>query len=341
MVCTYPASSDLVWVDGKASSTTEEPKSSTKSPPPYSAVYQDGGSAPVDDPSLNLENIDLIIHWFTSTVHTVNPVSDPAAVNICQTLILKQAMQHHFLLHGLLALSALHLANSSSDPQKYTSVAIAHHTRGLALYHSVLADIDEKNYSASIAFSSITIMFEFGLSKPDLSREAGSDLIDILVQMFLLVKGWHHVVRVANALESRSGSSILPQTKSNVAITADVEEAFCRLQALNQGTDTALYTDAISSLKSVFGTLAKKGDNPHVALEWLNTLPEGFIRLIKARQSFALIVLGHYCVVLHKSPQVWWLKGWSVGLLRAILRGIDPIHRDSLGWAKLQVGVDA
>jgi hypothetical protein len=120
-----------------------------------------------------------------------------------------------------------------------------------------------------------------------------------------------------------------------------VEEIFCRLHDLNHGSDVALYTDAISSLKSVFGTLAEEDNNPHATLEWLNTLPEGFIRLIKERQTLAMIVLAHYCVVLHRSPQVWWLKDWGVGLLGAVLRSIDPIHRDSLEWAKLQVGVDA
>jgi len=39
--------------------------------------------------------------------------------------------------------------------------------RGLALYRGVLDDVNAANHAASIAFSSLTAMFAFGLYRPD------------------------------------------------------------------------------------------------------------------------------------------------------------------------------
>jgi hypothetical protein len=228
------------------------------------------------------------------------------------------------------------------DAQKYTSIATAHHTQGLALFHSILIDINEANYPASIAFSSITIMFTFGLSRPQASKAVGMELVDDLAQILLLASGWHKVVRVANDLECRESPNILPAHILNTStLSPDTETAFDRLHAVNQGDHTALYNLAISSLKSVFGTLADVGnDNPHVALEWTNTLPEEFVRLISERRSLALVIVAHYCVVLEKAPQVWWLRGWGKGLFSVIWRSMDPTQQDALQWARLHVGFE-
>lgn len=343
-VCIYPPAS-LVWVGGKAAFSDEgeaRGNSCEPSPTAYDSRLQNEHSSATNNPSLNLENIDLIIHWFTTTVHTVNSASNPAALEICQTVILNEAMRHHFLLHGLLAFSALHLADSHSDPQKYTRIAIGHHTQGLALYHSILSNIDADNYPASIAFSSITIMFSFGLSKPQDIETVGMGTVDDLARIFLLAKGWHKVVRAADYLGCTAGSTIFPSYKpSTSTLSTDTEAAFGRLLALNHEDDTALYTLAISSLKLVFRTLAEdRNDNPHVALEWANTLPEEFVHLIRERKSLALAIVGYYCVVLHSVPQVWWLRGWSKGLFSTIWRNIDHVFRDTLEWPRKKIKIN-
>jgi hypothetical protein len=343
-VCIYP-SPNLTWVRGKSASTPNREGIKNKrqiSPPVYSSSPKDEALQPVSptnasDHTLNLENIDLIIYWFTATVHTVNP---PAAIHICQTLILKQAMQHHFLLHGILALSALHLADSHADPENYTRIATSHHTRGLALYHTILADINKANYSASIAFSSITAIFALALARPSASKAVEIDLVLELAQIFQLSKGWHKVVQAADSLKCTGSSSLVkPHEISTASISADTEAAFGRLHALNQENHAAVYTAAISTLKTVFEILeGTENDNPHVALEWVSKMPEDFIYLMKERLSLALVILAHYCVVLYRAPRVWWLRGWSEGLFGVIWRGIDPVYRDSMQWARQQIG---
>lgn len=316
---------------------------SESSPPASSSIYQHL-DASATSPSLNLENINLIINWFTETVYTVNSTSNHAVLKTCQTVILKQAMQHPFLLHALLALSALHIADTHSDPQTYTEMATAHHTQGLTLFHSVLTNINENNYSASIAFSSLTFFFYFGTSRAKLGKVVGIEIVDELAQISMLAKGWHEVVDVADGLECRAGSSILkPPTPSTSALSADTELAFSRLCQLIQGhnQDAAVYILAVSLLKSVFRELEDgKTDDPNVAGVWIARLPDGFVRLLKEKQDLALVVVGFFCVVLDKVPQVWWLRGWSKGLFGAVWRGVDPIYREVLEWPRQMIGIE-
>jgi hypothetical protein len=288
-----------------------------------------------------------MIHWFTITVHTVVATSGPnaAALELCQTVILTQAQKHHFLLHGLLALSALHLADTQTNinaRERYTRLATAHHNQGLALYHSILEHLEEWNYAASIAFSSLTAMFAFGLYRP--GEEAAIEVIDDLCQIFLLAKGWGEVVGVADRLDCTVGLLPLePKPGESDCLDEETERAFERLHELNSTRsregDVEAYTLAIDSLKYVFREISgmESGTDPHISMAWTAVLPEKCIRLFRERQGLALVLLAYYCVVLERAPRVWWLRGWSKGLLKVIKENIGLGYQDELKWAEDRV----
>jgi len=164
----------------------------------------------------------------------------------------------------------------------------------------------------------------------------GIELIDHLAQIILLAHGWHKVARVAESLDSRQGHSIFPVKEySSKTLPADIEFAFERLKELDGGQDANIYTQAITSLKSVFARLEKDEEgkeNPHAALDWVITLPEQFVGLMKARKEIALVILGFYSVVLDQVAQVWWLRGWSRDLFGVVWSLVNSLHRDVLRW---------
>lgn len=345
-VCTYPPSAPLIWKDKRQNNSKlfAEELPIIEISPAYSSSPQDEASLAADIDSsttLNLENIDLIIHWFTKTVYTVNPPSKPAAIEICQTVILHQAMKHHFLLHGLLAMSALHLADYKPESQKYTRVAIAHHTKGLSQFQSILDNIDESNFSAIIAFSSLTIMFQFGLSRCP-TYNSGMEILNALEQTFILCKGWQKIVRIADGLDCRAGTqSIRSSSKPYTSrLPQEIEAKFGQLHSLNHDQNVAVYALTISSLRSVFEMLADKGTaDPHAVVEWVHTIPEDFIFLIREREKMALLIVAYYCIVLDSVPQVWWIRGRARPLLEVIGREIkDPAYRGLLEWPRRIVG---
>ncbi|KFY90533.1 hypothetical protein V500_05150 [Pseudogymnoascus sp. VKM F-4518 (FW-2643)] len=342
VVCTYPSTSSLIWVNRKPATGDEEHSTGNgTSPPQYSPKAQEEKQSTTKESILNLENIDLIIHWFTKTVHTVYAPTNLAAKEICQTFILDQARKHQFLLHGLLALSALQLADSHSDPKPYTKIATTHHTQGLELYYSILSNINKENYSASIAFASITIMYAFGISRPDGTKTSEIELVDHLSQIILLAQGWQNVVTVADGLDRGTGSPIIPTPHGHIGtLSTTTEVAFARLYDMNHDRDIAVYTLAISTLKSVFQGLETDRENPHIALQWTHTLPEEFVGLLHQRRDLALVIVGYYCIVLDALKEVWWLKGWSKELFGVILTNVDLSCRDVLEWPRQMIGFE-
>ncbi|KAE9374165.1 hypothetical protein N431DRAFT_464452 [Stipitochalara longipes BDJ] len=349
ITCTYHPSTTLIWTASKSvpsngstpPSTPSQSRNQNQSSTESSSTSRSTPSTSTHEANpapLNLEGIALIIHWFTTTVHTVVATSGPnaSALELCQTMVLDQAMKHDFLLHGLLALSALHLADTqstSTEKERYTQLATAHHNQGLAMYHGILDDVNEANYAASIAFSSLTAMFAFGLYRP--GQEVGDEVIDDLCRIFLLAKGWGVVVGVLDPTADLVGSRGEADSDS---FDEETEKAFSRLQELNRTCskeeDIEVYTLAIESLKSVFNEMAgvEKGSDPHVSMAWMAVMPEKCVRLLKEKQCLALLLLAYYCVVLERAPKVWWLRGWSTGLLQVVRENIGHSYKDELKW---------
>ncbi|RDW65103.1 hypothetical protein BP6252_10754 [Coleophoma cylindrospora] len=253
-------------------------------------------------------------------------------------------MSHQFLMHGILALSALHLADQHDGPEqkKYSTIALAHHNQALALFGPELNNINESNFSACIGFSSIIMLFSLGLSRPPPTAKDLSAVND-MGQIFLLIRGWQKTVEVSQSVSSRR---LLPVASAINDIPDHIEMGLKHLRDLNRlkgqrqkGHDTKTYEEAITSLQSTFRQMDPEKPSPFSHGEFFAGVSDKFFEYWMEHDTFALIILAHYCVCLHYLPRVWWLKGWSEGLMRSIWENIDPVAQSSLIWAKEIVGL--
>jgi hypothetical protein len=285
---------------------------------------------------------ELMIQWFTSTIYTVT--IDEVSLQTAQKIILKEALRHRFLLHGILSLSAIHLADKSDENQKYSTIALTHHKRALALFESERKNINASNLSASIGFSSIAIMFAFASCRPTEPVKRNS-LIDDLARIFQLAKDWH---KMAQALTKEGGEKevILPHEKSHET-SDDTSRALDRLYEFNKqssrsdvSNETAIYKSAIECLKSTFMMLDENKLNPHLVCAWPEMIPQRFFELLKRHEKLALIIVAHYCIVLHRLRSSWWLRGWGQGVLEAICEHMDSASQEMLRWPKKMVGLE-
>ena len=361
MLCEYGLQGSLIWKNKGSppgsSSTGEVGDSLQGSRVNFSAESQIPGPGP-KDPSpvyrnqpvlcagLDCKALELIINWFTSTVYTVTH-NDEKLLRICQTVILKEAVSHRFLMHGLLALSALHLAdqNSGKEHDKYSRTAMDYHNQGLTRFRAELQNIKKSNYSAIIAFSSVTSIFSFALSRPLEKRSLS--LLDDLSHIFQLAKGWHEVVRLVVTLGVQAPTGTELTGKESFELPPNARESFRHLHELNfkrarneNQRHTEVYTEVIDSLSYIYGKLASGDPNPHAVQDWANMLPDRFFSLLSEHTIMALLIMGHYCVVLEHFKMLWWLKGWSSGLLKVIWHNVDSANRSSLAWPLEMVGLN-
>ncbi|TGO40614.1 hypothetical protein BHYA_0034g00340 [Botrytis hyacinthi] len=161
------------------------------------------------DASILWEDLELMRHFVTETYLTFsckNSIQD-----LWRTTIPKMASDHPFMMHGLLNISALHLA--FLNPAKrdlYLAPAIRHHDIFLSLYRSELDSITPDNCSAMFICSTLisicTLAFPICSDKPSLSMPSGYSCrqqqqqfdspIQTASSLFILLRGAFTLVRI-------------------------------------------------------------------------------------------------------------------------------------------------
>ncbi|CAG8136927.1 unnamed protein product [Penicillium nalgiovense] len=116
-------------------------------------------SAPTSSaPTLNLQHIELMIQWCNSTYQTLS--RNERTDTVWRHAVPEEALSNPFLMHGILALSALHLARTSPEKTRraaYLKQAMAHQNQALELFRDLLCDLNKANSKPMVAFAGIVV----------------------------------------------------------------------------------------------------------------------------------------------------------------------------------------
>ncbi|KAL4749565.1 hypothetical protein BDW72DRAFT_213984 [Aspergillus terricola var. indicus] len=127
---------------------------------------------------LSHTDTDLLTHYLTTTHRTF--ITGPETTDVWSNAIPTLAFQHPFLLHGLLACTALHKAYlSKCNPQaakQYRFLAYSHQALALPEFRAAVEDPTEDNCCAILAFAHLLIIYSFGSSSTG-SNDPDSDCL--------------------------------------------------------------------------------------------------------------------------------------------------------------------
>ena len=291
-------------------------------------------------PDLNIRDLELMLHWCTSTYTALS--RDDTTREIWKEVIPEEAVKHPFLMHGMLALSALHIARLSSDKRRaeYMAIAVGHQNRALALFRPLLRDVNASNCNATFALSSIVTVFAFAFTQP--SGPMGTlAAVDDLCQVFLLARGMQHILNASLSwVMDGKLRPLLTLEDHNSGLPDDARLALQRLGDLNDAMSASdqhherdVYGKTISLLEDVLDRLYNNPKKPNIAVMFAIKIPERYIGLLREHKPMALVVLAHYSVILHHLRQHWWFEGWSVRVLGAIWSNMNAEWRSSISWA--------
>ena len=114
---------------------------------------------------------------------------------IWRDVVPNEAYACEFLMHGLLAVSALHIASLKPESSSvYIDIATSHQTIGLASFRTELSNITDQNCNSLFAFSSIVVAY--ACTRP--IRNGNNTLpepIDNAIELFLLSRGVAEVLK--------------------------------------------------------------------------------------------------------------------------------------------------
>ncbi|KAI1610640.1 hypothetical protein EDD37DRAFT_13216 [Exophiala viscosa] len=308
-----------------------------------------------------------LIHHYSATNSTAF-TTIPGLFPLRRVDIAGRTPEYPYLLHGILAVSALHLQSTAADmPQSkrlyYAEKASVHQQEALSSYIPTLNNINNRTCHFVFGFSAVLAGLGFGFLCTS-ERNAISDpeeFISRITTIFDLLLG---TVAVANASSNwiKSCESLVVPFKTilsrqEVPIEAEVQNA---LEGLFTGIQLAnaleverhvphahidisvIFSSAIPDLHKAFRCIGRKEpDNFLGVIGWPAFVDSSYVALVKQRHPAALVVLAYYGAALHALDHAWWLRGVGFRLVEAVSAIVRAKHgeiwQDLLQWPSNRV----
>ncbi|QQK43783.1 Aflatoxin biosynthesis regulatory protein [Penicillium digitatum] len=359
--CEYGSSSSLLWAnEGPDSGQTGEPASGLCSPSSSTIgtgaaeslgiLTQLGSENAVTSAgsALNLNDLELMIQWCSTTFQTLsrNERTDP----IWRTIVPEEALSHPFLMHGILALSSLHLARTGPEPARrasYLNRAVAHQNQALALFRELLGDVKESNAKAMLAFAGIVVIYTFAFPHTPEAQDPW-DCVDDLYQVLVLTRGVQQVIHAPQDFTSFLGDSsfgpILQVEEARGTIPEDTTAMLTQLREANKicgerdpNHEIQVYEGSISNLEEMLSWCYSGMRANTIAGRWAIRLHPRFMELLRERDPLALVMLAHYVVLLQYLKHRWCFDEWCVRVSKAVWAILDDQWRPLIQWAMKEI----
>lgn len=299
-------------------------------------------------PALNLHDLELMIQWCNTTFKTLSrsEQTDP----IWRNYVPEEALSHPFLMHGILAVSALHLARTGPDPSRrgsYLNRAVAHQNQALALFRDLLGDVNDSNAKAMFAFAGIVVIYSFAFPHTPGVQDPVSCVEDLL-QVLVLARGVQQVIYAPRDFRDFLGASSFAPILQVEEIRGPIpEDASVQLRRLHEANDACaardadheqeVYERAIVNLEEMLSWCYSGMRANTIAGRWAIRLAPRFMVLLREQEPLALIMLAHYGVLLRYLQHRWCFDEWSVRASKVVWAILDDQWRPLVEWAMKEI----
>ena len=320
------------------------------------------GIRPPQPAQLCPEDLQLLHHFTTDTYCSLSDVSH--IQRTYQVAVPREALAHDYLMHSVLALAAVHLSlRVPLDKAPFERAALMHRNLALRLAIPSLSNITSTNAHALFAFSGMVAVLS--LVFPQLP-ETGlpPSPIETFLNFLRLVRGVHTIVRgglhwidqgdmrpllrpdgMKNVAKWMVKGEIVPVNnceEKNATILTLPDQllvVFGRLLEWNAALTTdsnyrELYASTINDLRKLYETVALISKERSLAFVWAVLLQQPFLEQLEKREPMALVILAHWCVLIHSTGHPWWATRLWEQLVENIHRELDPKWHPAVAWAQ-------
>ncbi|PNH44799.1 hypothetical protein VD0004_g2936 [Verticillium dahliae] len=309
---------------------------------------------------LNMVDLELIHNFTTFTYATLG--SDPQVRQMMKTTVIRMALECEYIMHTVLAVSALHLSHyRHARADFYVTKAMQHHQVGARVAIALMGgDLHKEDCEHLHLFCLLTLFYALGSPRkssddsllmgqsafpnwifllrshePIIERLDPHNYTGPLSPVFALGRErWH----VLNRWEQQ-----LPGPPLLGELSALVTKAVTDPDLLNT------YSFAIEHLRRVLTLLVANGDGalgPAVRLEgwdvimWKWQVAKDFLPLLQGPDPAqeAVAIFAHFLILIKKVEDQWWLEGWSTHLMAKVWEKLDQEHRLWVQWPIEELG---
>lgn len=300
--------------------------------------------------ALPQDQLELLHHYTTATYLTL--VDGPSSQLAWQVSVVQEAFSHDFLMHGILAISALHLARLRPvSATHFQQLATLHYSKGVSLFRPMLDRVTKVNAQSIFAFSSLVVCISFAMP-PDLlhqsepqSPSAGS-LMSVL-EVFDLCRSINNVLHLTWhwLLESPLASQlhIKPQ-KPSALLAYDDGVA---LDLLEKHIDRDLpseprkrdYREALNGLREIYAHSCAAAEHKSTILAWPVLVPLPFYQAMGESEPLATVFLSYYGALLHDMRDTWWVGNTGMRIVSACSEQLDDNWTGPMLRSRQRVGL--
>ncbi|KAL2851864.1 hypothetical protein BJY01DRAFT_208711 [Aspergillus pseudoustus] len=325
---------------------------------------------------LAIPDLELLHHYMTSTCYTLSRV--PAIQAIWRDQVPSIGFREPFVLHVLLAISALHRAHNAKDSDRSRraadiSRARTHHNSAIAAAVPALrsTSLASDNSTALFLFSSLTCIFSCAISSEDtadtqIEEESTQETPtatpfhilfeqDHLSQWLRLFRGTKAVID--SSAEDLGTGQLGPIFMNGAYLSAarreqrTLEHGMMYVWELKQmimqehAHEDCLLSVYLPELDGLARTLAvslKPGEGTRLetadVFAWLLEASDEYLELLRHEAPIALIILAYFCVAVRQIEWLWWTEGLSARLLGQVYAALNTEYRSWLRWPGEQIG---
>lgn len=319
--------------------------------------------------SFDAQTGELLDHYTNVMSLALDRIGAPS---VWRVSMLQMGLAYPFLISGIAAISALHLATLLPH-RKYElqNLAVKYESAALPSFRASICNPSADSIHATFAFAGSVVYYIMGLPE----RQGNGESIDRcrIPSKDDTYPHWFQTIRglmalLANNRQKLSRGPFAPLLNDdNVfdCLSDESDDQLARLEEMLIPTfPPQLMTLLSSTPPSKFGSSpayldpqdARKAEISKTALKelrkgmkllrppnrarygeasirvWPGSISQDFMELIYERNPRALVILAHYCVLLKKVDHVWYLRGLGQGLLENIWEALGEEWRPWIQW---------
>ncbi|KAK5053801.1 hypothetical protein LTR84_001763 [Exophiala bonariae] len=280
---------------------------------------------------------DDMLLWHHFITCTSSTFSDPWTVDIPAV-----AISHHFLMQGILATAALHLAYlQPPHSSRYLYTSARHQDLAMKGFQLVMPAVTPENCNAVFAFSTLLLVHtltsqfnEYSSSPP----RPGQDLESIRAWIVLLRGCTTVYLSARTSLEAgpfgrRLAEFRVPEVPTDNAydkrlrrisqtLLTDVE-----VMEMSSEDEMDTYRASIHQLRLTSAASCNADpllDYRAIMIVWATRLPDQFLRLFNDRRPPALVIMSYACMLLKRGEGLWFMEGRIDTMLNSLRAELSP-----------------
>ncbi|KAL4937947.1 hypothetical protein BDV06DRAFT_226475 [Aspergillus oleicola] len=301
---------------------------------------------------LAIADLELLHHYMINTCYTLSRV--PAIQAVWHDQAPRIGFPAPFVLHAILAVSALHLGHLEPS-RRATCIAQArtHHDAAITAVIPNLEHLASENPVALFLFSSLTCMFSCATVH---GADEGNFLL--LFEQDNL-SHWVHLFRGIKAILDHGNDNLTKGVLAPIftnggfrsAVRRDpktLEQGQMYVWELQQMVDNEHAHD--DTLRQVYQVVLDRLACTLVVMlkptvletadvfAWVLESSDEYLDLLRRGSSTALIIFSFWCVAAKQLDWSWWAKGLARRLLGQVHAKLDERGRGWLRWPMQQIG---